>query len=79
MSNCLGDWEIEEGPVLTVTPNLKGQKGIPVAAVEVESYPGDAKLINQAFEAANKRIEKGSPLYLALRKWCDQFKVAWDE
>lgn len=79
MSNCLGDWEIEEGPVLTVTPNLKGQKGIPVAAVEVESYPRDAKLINQALEAGNKRIEKGSPLYLALRKWCERFNVFWDE
>lgn len=79
LSNCLVSWDVECQPVLTVAPLSKGLTKNPIAAVEVEVYPGNDITITQAFEARNRRIEKGSPLYLALHKWCERFNVFWNE
>jgi hypothetical protein len=71
LHNCLGDWKWFDSPVVAIY-----KRGKIIAAMEINS-----EWVMQAYQKRNHMIEKDTPLYSAITKWCDIYslKFGWKE
>lgn len=69
LKNCLGEWQMQHPPVISVRKN-----GRFVAAIEVV-YP----YVMQAMGRRNSSIDRDASLAAAVARWMDRFGLRWNE
>lgn len=69
LKNCLGEWQMQHPPVVSVRKN-----GRYVAAVEVV-YP----YVVQAFARHNAPIDRDPSLSMAIARWMNRYGLRWNE